>query len=164
MEDEVRQRALELLSTKFLHGNADLLIATEAGAARVIESELHRSTGAAICVALRRTAREICRTNRRRVPYEEIPEGRYLPVVNVELACLPVDRCIEVLKAAVTRALATGAIARGDADLVLAVTAEGKRVADVASRLRVSRRTIYRRLKTLAPTLRIFLDRTEVSR
>jgi hypothetical protein len=162
-EDEIRQRALKLLTNKFLHGNRELLVSTEAGAAASICRELHRSIGAAIRVALRRTAREINGFNRRHVLYSEIPESCYLPLINLDLACLPIDRCLELLRTAVTRAVASGSIARGDGDLVLAITSEGERVADAALRLSVSRRTIYRRLKTLAPRLRTFVSQTEVA-
>jgi hypothetical protein len=162
-EDEIRQRALELLITKYLHGNRELLLATEAVVEASIQNELHRSIGAVLRVALRRTAREINSFNRRHVPYEHIPESHYLPLVSLDLACLPVDRCLDLLRSAIARAVSRGVIARGDADLVIAITAEGERVAEAALRLRVSRRTIYRRLKTLAPILRSFIQQTEVA-
>jgi hypothetical protein len=97
-ESEIRQMALELLSAKFVHGNHALLVATEVGLMRSIEEELRRSIGAALEFSKRRVARESSRVRRRRVSYDDLPEGRFVPLVSMDLACLPVDRCLGVLR------------------------------------------------------------------
>jgi len=164
-EGEIRQESILLLLSRYLAGNADLILATKKANLAAIKNQLQRSIFAAVQATSRSLLRSIERERKRyeyRDSIDEHPRATCLhPAERTTLWQLPYEAQLGLVFGALRIAVEEKLLPEKNLRLVMTMLKAGLSQAQIALSLGISRQAVHQRIEQVRNHLRKQIDKQE---